>query len=191
MRCRATGHSTGRNFRRLLAASFLALLLAGTLLTTGWYQSRPSSVSGGVSGTDAVLHSLLAAVVHVESGAGGTGGLGILVDRDERLVVTPSPVVGDRADLLVSFWTSDSSEAVEPPVAGRVVFRDATRGLTLVCLESLPAGAAPLVLGDRAPEPGEELLSVHGWEPRSPAAHDLPCSYSRGKIRQVIMLPHY
>jgi serine protease Do len=123
--------------------------------------------------------------------AGKVSGSGVLVDTDQKLVVTNYHVVGNADEVQVCFPAArDGSLRVERDfyrthleelaVAGRVTVKDPKRDLALVQLASLPESAVAVPLAQASPTPGETVHSIG-----NPGTSDALWVYTSGTVRQV------
>src|SRR5260370_25808400 len=167
--------------RRFLFGSltlFIVALLAAAGRLAGLFPASNEVILPPGTG-DPVLRRLVQAAVHIESGDGNQACCGVLVDQENRLIVTPSESLGDQANARVYFQITGSPETVplanrsrefedRGGIAGHVVFRDAKRGLALIRLERLPEGATPITLGDQPPSLRQALHSLRRFKSEGP-----------------------
>jgi hypothetical protein len=142
----------------------------------------------------ALHHRLLQALAYVVPEGAEAGGYGVLVEQRDRLIVTVARLLGEKAAAHVFFAPAGATDAAYPISAqagtiATVVFRDSARGLVLLRLERLPAGAASLPLGKWAP--ASMLHSVHSRQPPVASPEARTVSYSEGRIERILMPPHY
>jgi hypothetical protein len=185
--------------RRLIRYVILIGLAAALGAGLGcWYFSRTldgQAQAESAPEKDGALHRrMLQALAYVVPEGAETGGYGILVDQQNRLIVTVARLLGEKASARVFFGLAGAGDASLSlgPQAGTlatVVFRDSTRGLVLLRLERLPAGAASLPLGEWAPR--SMLHSVHSQQPRAASTEARAVSYCEGRIERILMPPHY
>jgi hypothetical protein len=167
----------GRGLRLFLAACLPAAVLIGTVC---W---RLTPTPSGEQKSDAigptVVDGLLRGLARIDPGAGRQPGWGVLLDGPGRLVATATRVVAGGTEPQLYF------PAAPGRVAGRVVFRDAERGVALVRVERVPEGVTPPPAGDPRMWIGEELYAVDEEGP------DRAREYRRGVVCQVLQPPHY
>jgi tetratricopeptide (TPR) repeat protein len=121
--------------------------------------------------------------------AGTSQGTGWVADKDRRLVVTNSHVVGNRDNVIVIFPMFDNGRLVAERSAYRNTSRrvrasvldvDPRRDLAVLEVESLPADAVALPLAPEPPSPGDLVHSVG-----NPGSSDALWVYTSGTVRQV------
>ena len=186
--------------RRLIRYVIVVGLLVAALGTGFgyWYLSR--TLGGQAQGDSApekdgaLYHRLLQALTYVVPESAEAGGYGILVDQQDRLIVTVARLLGEKASAHVFFAPAGAMDAAYPIGAqagtlATVVFRDSTRGLVLLRLERLPTGALSLPLGKWAP--GSMLHSVRCQQSRGASPQAPAVSYCEGRIERILMPPHY
>jgi serine protease Do len=132
--------------------------------------------------------------------AGDISGSGVLVDADQKLVVTNYHVVGDADAVQVCFPATHEGDLqaarayyeqhlAELAIRGRVTVKDPRRDLALVQLESLPESAVPMPLAADGPGPGDAVQSIG-----NPRASEALWVYTSGTVRQVyeakLMMPN-
>jgi S1-C subfamily serine protease len=117
-------------------------------------------------------------------------GIGVLVDRERRLLLTAYHVVAVGGQVRVYFPTFDGSDkaVAEPtrylqrgtPIRGRVVVGDSRRDLAVIELDRVPADVPALPLAAGSPEPGDRVHSVG-----NPGTSQALWVYTEGRVRQV------
>lgn len=150
-------------------------------------------LTSAASASEQVYQSVLPGTVWVKAVIGpgkASFGSGALVDAQRKWVVTNRHVVEDQGHVTVFFPVQKDGDVIadkifyavnEPKVgvAGRVIFRDATRDLAIIELGNLPAQAKAIKLAAKSAKPGQ-LLHVIG----NPAGLAL-WVYSSGTVRSV------
>jgi hypothetical protein len=110
-------------------------------------------------------------------------------------VATTESAVGDRSEARVLFPPDPATPgaAEEPAITARVVYRDASRRVVLLCLDRVPGWALPMPLGERAAlAPGRLLLSVRLSDAAGQAPAEKPSwSDTQAEILQIYQPPHY
>lgn len=121
--------------------------------------------------------------------AGKGYGSGVLVDKEQRLVVTNYHVVHPYKAVEVVFprFNNEGDLVPEkkayrdvPAIKGKVLRADAKCDLALVQLERVPRWAKAVKLAEKEPAPGTRIHSVG-----NPAATDALWLYAWGRVRQV------
>jgi S1-C subfamily serine protease len=121
------------------------------------------------------------------------------VDKEKRLVLTNSHVVGDKTAATVFFPAAENGQTITDPshylknrtrlgIQGRVVARRQRQDLALIQLPSLPEGVQAVPLAARSVRPGQMMYALgnSGFEPDRPAdASGALWRYSDGKARLV------
>jgi hypothetical protein len=174
------------------------LVAALGVALAGWCFGRiPGEASQAQSPeNEALHHGIQQALAYIVPEGGDKGGCGVLIDQQERLVVTVARHMGERTGARISFAGThgiDSTHSIsaDAGTVGDVVFRDSTRSLVLLRLQHLPAGAAALPLGDWTPSTTMMLHSVRSSQPGAASARAHAWSYCQGKIERILMRPHY
>jgi serine protease Do len=124
-------------------------------------------------------------------------GSGVLIDLENRLVLTNYHVVGEAGQTANFFaaygpngelvndrdtYESNFMAMRDCGIAslGRVIARSEEQDLAIIQLDQLPDGAQALCLADKGTEPGEKVYSVG-----NPGASGSLWVYSPGEVRQV------
>jgi HEAT repeat protein len=135
--------------------------------------------------------------IYATDGSGGWTGTGVLVDRDERLVLTNEHVANRAAAEILAlfpeyehgkvnadpefYWAQLKKGRDGKAIAARVVADDRKRDLALLKLDSVPADATAVRLASSGVSPGQNLHAV-GGQPRGSKAMWV---YTPGVVRQV------
>lgn len=115
-------------------------------------------------------------------------GSGVLIDKEQRLILTNQHVVGsaDRVSVFFPAYREDGFFAERSyylerlddlAVSGRVLARDRQRDLALVQIESVPDQAVQITFGKRA-EPGDAVHSIG-----NPGTSNALWVYTSGTVR--------
>ncbi len=118
---------------------------------------------------DALFQKTLHSTGWIEVPGRGNGTC-VVVDVEQRLVLTNFHVVYDKDDCIVRFAMYQHGELVRDvpaylkagdavAIQGKVIARDAARDLALVQLERLPAGVTAIPLAAKTAAPGTPLMS--------------------------------
>jgi tRNA A-37 threonylcarbamoyl transferase component Bud32 len=207
-----TGRLRARVFGALVAVGLTALLAAGLAVGLALL-NRPRPEGTGLAGppvatgaeenktaddaeltTDKVYERLLKSVVWIMANPGekdSWSGNGALVDRPERLVVTPEFVCDKRCRTIAGLFPAYSKgELIQDTgyYTGRIatapraklVFSDERRGLSLIQFETIPDDAAALKLAREGARPGQPVFSLGGGGKGSLGQW----SFSQGVVQQ-------
>jgi serine/threonine protein kinase/HEAT repeat protein len=123
-------------------------------------------------------------------------GSGVLVHREQRLVLTNFHVVDDIADAIVIFPVYKNKQAILTPkyygenaatlgIKVTVVARDPGHDLALLQLDAVPASARPLRLAPKSPKSGENVHSIGGSGVNLATGEGTLWRYTPGKVRSV------
>ncbi len=121
----------------------------------------------------------------------GSAGAGCLVDGPNRLMVTNYHVVKDQDQVSVAFpvFVGDMLVADRDfywknwkilSVSAKVIFRDETRDLALIQVDSLPRTASPVTFAEKLPKVGERIYRVG-----SPSADQECWLQTEGNVREL------
>jgi HEAT repeat protein/S1-C subfamily serine protease len=113
-------------------------------------------------------------------------GMGGLVDRKHRLVLTNAGTVGDAESVTLYFPITERGERLVQRLAykrrqgltGRVVLKEERADLALIQLDRLPENVKPLALAKSSPRPAQPVHSVG-------SSSGALWVYSPGRVRQV------
>ncbi|MGH7224800.1 MAG: HEAT repeat domain-containing protein, partial [Gemmataceae bacterium] len=140
---------------------------------------------------DEIYRRLVKSTVYVRNREGW--GSGSLIHKQKKLILTNYHVVGDNAEVFVSFPRYDSSGKLivsgdfyeraysrKELIRGKVLKIAKGHDLALVELAKLPEGTPVVRLAARSASPGQAVHSVG-----NPGASDARWSYTSGTVRQV------
>jgi S1-C subfamily serine protease/HEAT repeat protein len=140
---------------------------------------------------DEIYRRLVKSTVYVRNKEGW--GSGSLIHGQRKLILTNYHVVGDHAEVFVSFPRYDSSGKLivagdfyeraykrKELIRGKVLKIAKGKDLALVELETIPERTPVLKLAARSVSPGQSVHSVG-----NPGASDARWSYTSGTVRQV------
>lgn len=163
-----------------------------------WLRTSSPSESTPPAPDESLYRRLLQATVCIASEGDAIRGCGVLVDRIEKLAVTIEGVIGDRESVSTCLGSASYMDAqgfmdasARCEIAAKVVYRDPEHRLVLLCLEKWPEAAAVLPLGEWAHSPGQTLHAVYHNAPDSSAQLEWSWSFGCGRVRQILMPPHY
>ena len=164
-----------------------SLALAVAALATG------VMTSGTAKADSSVYKQVLKSTTWVlaKNSEGTSSGTGVLVDSEQKLVITNAHVVGDARNTVIFFPDlEDGRPEVERShylenvrklgIRGRVLGVDRKRDLAIVELSRLPEGAEAVSLAAESVIPGETVHSVG-----NPGASGALWVYSHGSVRSV------
>ncbi|HTU89421.1 MAG TPA: HEAT repeat domain-containing protein [Gemmataceae bacterium] len=140
---------------------------------------------------DEIYRRLVKSTVYVRNREGW--GSGSLIHKQRKLILTNYHVVGDNAEVFVSFPRYDNSGKLivsgdfyeraykrKELIRGKVLKIAKGHDLALVELDKLPEGTPVVKLAARSASPGQAVHSVG-----NPGASDARWSYTSGTVRQV------
>ena len=140
---------------------------------------------------DEIYRRLVKSTVYVRNREGW--GSGSLIHKQRKLILTNYHVVGENAEVFVSFPRYDNAGKLivsgdfyekaykrKELIRGKVLKIAKGHDLALVELEKLPEGTPVLKLAARSVSPGQAVHSVG-----NPGASDARWSYTSGTVRQV------
>jgi len=150
--------------------------------------------TGGSAQADSETYRKLAAAtawVLTKDSDGTSSGTGVLVDQQQRLLITNAHVVGESRSAVVFFQSVVSGRGVVEKshyldniktlgIRGRVVSVDRKRDLALVQLERIPEGASAIEVAGQSTQPGTAVHSVG-----NPGSSEALWVYTSGTVRSV------
>ena len=156
-----------------------------------------TALTSAAAADSGVYEQLLDSSVMIISPEENSRGSGVVVDADQRLVLTNFHVAGKSKDVVVFFsaydengdlvtdldtYTSNIHEMRQAGIAvtGRVVGTWAKRDLCLIQLDDMPEDVAGVELANSPVKPGEAVHSLG-----NPKASQSMWIYSPGRVRQV------
>ena len=159
----------------IIAAATLQASSSTSFADEGVYQGLLQSTAWIVARTDTGIQT----------------GSGVLVDTDNRLVVTNMHVINNAADTVVFFplvnekgLVTDRQEYIKNAktvgIKGKVISANLGRDLALIQLEKLPDEIPAVPLAEKSPSPGQTVHSIG-----SPGATDALWAYTSGTVRAV------
>ena len=127
-------------------------------------------------------------LILAESPAGVAGGTGVLIDREQRLIITNEHVVEDAETVIVFFPVVQQGQINcdqayylrhirEIGFQARVLAVDSGRDVALLQLDELPDHARAIEIGPSA-QPGQEVHSIG-----NPSSSDALWIYTHGYVR--------
>jgi len=127
----------------------------------------------------------------VEMPEGTSRGSGVLVDLENRLVITNFHVVGDQRDAHVFFPSMKDGRPIaerkfyldkieELSLKGRVIAVDRKRDLAIIQIPSVPEGVPAIEIAPESVSPGAEVHSLG-----NPGSTDVLWAYTSGRVRAV------
>lgn len=118
-------------------------------------------------------------------------GSGVVVDQEQKLVITNAHVTGSAKNVTVLFPQYEDGELIavkkkyiekikEIGIKGRVIAFDPVRDLSLISLKTLPENVPAITLSQERVQPGDNLHSVG-----NPGASDALWVYTYGTARAI------
>jgi HEAT repeat protein len=169
----------------------------------------PEPIKGRLTGPQVYHHLLRSTVWIVNSeeirvgGAVGTrigSGSGVLVHRDQRLILTNYHVVRENPDAVVIFPAFRGKQVIKEPryygenqdklgIRGHVVARDPGHDMALIQLDSLPAQSPAVQLAPQSPEDGQDVFSIGGSGVDLRTGEGTLWRLTQGHVRSVYRKP--
>lgn len=159
------------NHARLTLSLMLTLCLAGLL-----------------QANEDVYDSAIMSTTYIEAPENNSAGSGVLIDREQRLVITNEHVVGGSRQVSVFFPVVDDNRVIADPryygqrrdeleIKATVISVDAQRDIALLQLDTLPEQAQAIEIGTPA-RPGQIVHSIG-----NPDASAAMWVYTNGHVR--------
>ncbi|MGI9517063.1 MAG: S1C family serine protease [Pirellulaceae bacterium] len=159
----------------IITRARLTLCLIATLSLTGIMNANENVYDSGILST-----------VYIEASDGA--GSGVLIDKEQRLVVTNEHVVAGSQEVVVLFPVIDKNRVIsdkswygshvdEVMIHATVISVDRERDIALLQLESVPDHVRAIEIGDSA-RPGQIVHSIG-----NPGSSDALWVYTNGHVR--------
>lgn len=160
-----------------------SLILSAFLLAAGTVATAQADEVSRVE----IIKKVRPATVFIVVPGRGTGS-GFVVDREERLVVTCTHVIGSRTSARVFFPLMKNNKPVTErdayteaqSIPATVVDVNVGKDLCVLRLDRLPPEAPAVTLADDSPEAGEDIFSIG-----NPASSEALWVYTSGTVRTV------
>ena len=177
------GHLTGKNMNRFTITCLTRRAILPCLLALATMTIPPGESS---QANEDVYNSAIFSTVAVYSSEGG--GSGVLIDREQRLIVSNHHVTGDDQKVLVFFPIVQQGQLVTDEdyylkhrdrvgVWGTVLRTDKVRDIALIQVDSLPDHAVAITIGQPL-RPGDDVHSIG-----NPESSDAMWIYTHGYVR--------
>ena len=161
----------------IITRARLTLCLMATLCLTGIMNANEN-----------VYDSAILSTTYIEAPSTGSAGSGVLIDKEQRLVVTNEHVVSGARQVIVFFPVIDKNRVIsdkswygshidEVMIRGTVISVDRERDIALLQLESVPDHVEAIEIGAPA-RPGQIIHSIG-----NPGSSDALWVYTNGHVR--------
>ncbi len=146
------------------------------------------SLTGIMNANENVYDSAILSTAYIEAPQSGASGSGVLIDKEQRLVVTNEHVVAGSQQVAVFFPVIDKNRVIadktwygshvdEIAIMATVISVDRERDIALLQLESVPDHVRAIEVGDSA-RPGQIVHSIG-----NPGSSDALWVYTNGHVR--------
>ncbi len=186
-------HKSRNSVASLLAAMVLAIPLGVPAIASGQIAPKSETSHNTLSSEELYEKTLKATCWVVLPNCSGTGWV---LDREKRLIITNYHVVDgfDEAQIYFAYKKADAVQT-DPqwyrmnvnPIRAKVIDRSKERDLSLLQLESMPAGTAALPLATRSAKQGQDIMTIGAATRGSGGLW----GWVDGKVRNVVEVPHY